>query len=80
VAFGLAPEWLAERTDVVAPPASGFSPGVEGLQVGVVKKLDQDPEGEHKIQVALPVLQAETEGVWARQIFTPPKGYELFCS
>lgn len=66
VEFGLAPEWLAERTDIVAPPASGFLPGVEGLQVGVVKKLDQDPEGEHKIQVAVPVLQAETEGVWAR--------------
>ena len=66
VEFGLAPEWFAERTDIVAPPASGFLPGVEGLQVGVVKKLDQDPAGEHKIQVAVPVLQAETEGVWAR--------------
>lgn len=64
--FGLAPEWFAEKRDLVAPPASGFTPGIEGLQIGVVKKLDADPEGQHKIQVSVPVLQAETDGVWAR--------------
>lgn len=64
--FGLDPAWFIERTDIVAPPASGFLPGVEGLQIGVVKKLDEDPEGESKIQVSVPVLQAEQEGVWAR--------------
>ena len=36
------------------------------MQIGVVKKLDEDPEGEHKIQVAVPVLNVEKEGVWAR--------------
>lgn len=64
--FGLSPEWFAERRDLTAPPASGFLPGIEGLHVGVVKKLDADPEGEQKVQVTVPVLQAETEGVWAR--------------
>lgn len=66
VDFGLAPGWFIERTDVVAPPASGFLPGVEGLQIGIVKKLDEDPEGEYKIQVAVPVLHTEKEGIWAR--------------
>ena len=66
VEFGFAPDWFTERTDIVAPPAAGFLPGVEGLQIGVVKKLDEDPEGEYKIQVAVPVLHAEKEGVWAR--------------
>ncbi len=66
VEFGLAPNWFIEKTDIVAPPAAGFLPGVEGLQIGVVKKLDEDPEGEFKIQVAVPVLNAEKEGVWAR--------------
>jgi uncharacterized protein involved in type VI secretion and phage assembly len=51
---------------VVAPPASGLLPGIEGLHIGVVKKLDEDPEGQNKVQVSVPVLQAETEGVWAR--------------
>jgi uncharacterized protein involved in type VI secretion and phage assembly len=66
VEFGLAPEWLADKRDLTAPPAAGLLPGVDGLQIGVVKKLDADPEGENRIQVSVPVLQAETEGVWAR--------------
>ena len=66
VEFGLSDAWFSEQKDIAAPPASGFLPGVEGLQIGVVKKLDEDPEGEQKIQVSVPVMQAETEGVWAR--------------
>lgn len=64
--FGLSPEWFAEQRNLVAPPASGFLPGVEGLQIGVVKKLDEDPEGEQKVQVSVPVLEADVDGVWAR--------------
>lgn len=64
--FGMSPEWFAERRDLVSPPAAGLLPGVEGLQIGVVKKLDEDPDGEYKIQVSVPVMQAETDGVWAR--------------
>lgn len=66
VTFGMSPDWFAERRDLDAPKASGLLPGVGGLQIGVVKKLDADPEGEQKIQVSVPVLQAETDGVWAR--------------
>ena len=66
VEFGMSPKWFAENRDLVAPPASGLLPGVEGLQVGTVKQLDQDPEGQYKIQVSVPVLEADTEGVWAR--------------
>lgn len=64
--FGLSPEWFVERPDVLAPPGAGLLPGVHGLQVGIVMKLDGDPAGEQRIQVKLPVLQAATEGVWAR--------------
>jgi Rhs element Vgr protein len=66
VEFGLPPDWFADRRDLVAPPASGLVPGVEGLQIGVVKKLDQDPDASYRIQVSVPLLAAETEGVWAR--------------
>jgi len=64
--FGLKPEWQTERDDVVAPRGAGLLPGVGGLQIGVVMKLDGDPEGEQRIQVQVPVMQAETQGVWAR--------------
>ncbi|UXH79422.1 type VI secretion system tip protein VgrG [Roseateles amylovorans] len=66
VDFGLAPDWFTDRPDVSATPAAGLLPGVHGLQVGVVMKLDADPAGEHRVQVKVPVLRAETEGVWAR--------------
>lgn len=66
VDFGMSPEWFAERRDLVTPPASGLLPGVEGLHIGVVKKLDADPASLNRIQVSVPVLQADTEGVWAR--------------
>jgi Rhs element Vgr protein len=64
--FGLSPHWLTEQTDVMAPAAAGLMPGVAGLRVGEVMKLDADPQGECRVQVRVPVMQAETEGVWAR--------------
>lgn len=64
--FGMAPEWFTEERGGEDAPASGLLPGVAGLQIGVVKKLDADPQGQYKIQVAISVLQAATEGVWAR--------------
>ncbi|MCP4983822.1 MAG: type VI secretion system tip protein VgrG [Gammaproteobacteria bacterium] len=66
VEFGMSPNWFAEQPDLVIPPASGLLPGVEGLHIGVVMKLDEDPNGQHRVQVQVPMLQAETEGVWAR--------------
>ena len=77
--FGLDPRWLIERDDVLAPIAGGLLPGVSGLQVGVVMKLDGDPEGEQKIQVKVPVLQAATAGVWARLMqFHGSNGFGAF--
>lgn len=64
--FGIAAEWQVERADVVTAPAGGLLPGVGGLQTGVVLKLDGDPAGENRILVGLPMLQATSEGVWAR--------------
>jgi uncharacterized protein involved in type VI secretion and phage assembly len=29
-------------------------------------KLDEDPDGQSRVQVSVPILQAQTEGVWAR--------------
>ena len=64
--FGMSPNWFVEENEVMAPTASGLLPGVDGLQIGVVQKLDEDPDGQNKVQVSVPVLQADTEGVWAR--------------
>jgi Rhs element Vgr protein len=66
VEFGMDTHWNVERSDVMAPANGGLLPGIGGLQIGVVMKLDGDPEGQQRIQVQVPVLQAQTQGVWAR--------------
>lgn len=79
VVFGLSSQWFTEQTRVDAPIASGLTPGVTGLQIGVVKKIDEDPDSQYKIQVTVPIMQAETEGVWARLAsFYSSSGYGAF--
>ncbi|MGM3174586.1 type VI secretion system tip protein VgrG [Dickeya lacustris] len=66
LSFGMPALWSAEHRDLAAPPASGLLPAVEGLQIGIVKQLDGDPAKQHRIQVSVPVMQAEHDGIWAR--------------
>ena len=64
--FGLSPEWFAVEVAVNTPKASGMLPAVNGLQIGVVTQLENDPDGEDRIQVRLPIINAEAQGMWAR--------------
>jgi Rhs element Vgr protein len=66
VEFGMPPYWFTEDHQLNAPEAAGLTAGVAGLHVGVVMKLDADPEGQYKIQVSVPLMKAQTVGVWAR--------------
>jgi Rhs element Vgr protein len=76
--FGV-PDGSAARPEPAAPILGGLS-GVQGLQVGVVVKLDGDPAGEQRIQVSAPVLNAETPEVWARLIQPfASQGFGAFC-
>jgi len=64
--FGLDSNWFSEQHVLQAPLAAGLTAGVQGLHIGVVMKLDSDPDGQYKIQVSIPVMKAETDGIWAR--------------
>lgn len=66
VEFGMPAYWFTEDHQVHAPEAAGLTAGISGLHIGIVKKLDADPEGQYKLQVSLPLMKAETDGVWAR--------------
>jgi Rhs element Vgr protein len=67
VGFGLESAWFTEtRSDIVAPAASGLAPGVAGLHIGKVKQIDQDPDGQTRVLVDVPVIGMEGEGIWAR--------------
>jgi Rhs element Vgr protein len=67
VEFGLSPKTFIKEHDVNDWPASGIIPAVSGLQVGVVTTLEQDPLSEDRVQVKIPMTDASSDGVWARQ-------------
>lgn len=66
VQFGLNPEPVAEMYNLRPLPAGGLLAGVSGLQIGVVTKLESDPDGEDRIQVRLPLVSTQDDGTWAR--------------
>ena len=57
-----------ERTtadDISAPPAGGLLARVAGLQIGVVAS-NEDPDGEHRVRIRLPMVSNTDDGIWAR--------------
>lgn len=66
VQFGLSPELFAETYNLRPLPAAGLLPAVSGLQIGVVTVLENDPDGEDRIKVRLPLVNPSEEGIWAR--------------
>ncbi len=64
--FGLNPEWFSETYDVNARPASGLLPAIGGLQIGIVSQLQDDPDGEDRILVQIPIIDNQEQGIWCR--------------
>ena len=66
VQLGLNPELFAETYNLRPLPAGGLLPAVSGLQIGIVTALENDPDGEDRIQVRLPLISPVEDGIWAR--------------
>lgn len=64
--FGLNPEWFSETFEINAQPASGLLPAIAGLQIGIVSQLEEDPDGEERILVQIPIINNEEQGIWCR--------------
>lgn len=65
IQFGSMEKWFAEEQPVSAPKAAALLPAVSGLQIGVVVS-NEDPDGEHRVRVRMPLVSAEEDGTWAR--------------
>jgi len=59
------PEWFAARTSD-AHGSGRLVPPISGLHTGVVAQLKDDPAGEHRILVKIPMVNLSGNGVWAR--------------
>ena len=66
VQFGLNPQLFSDTYNLRPLPAGGLLPAVNGLQIGVVTALENDPDGEDRIRVRLPLVSKSEEGAWAR--------------
>jgi Rhs element Vgr protein len=67
IEIGLSPNWFAATASgIAAPGASGQLPPIANLQTGIVVQIADDPDGEFRVLVTLPLLQAGSAGVWAR--------------
>ncbi|WP_165041455.1 type VI secretion system tip protein VgrG [Dysgonomonas sp. ZJ709] len=64
--IGISPVNITEESNVVSPLVSGLMPGINGLHIGKVTKLDEDPTTENKIQIEFPLLNGEKNTIWAR--------------
>ena len=65
VELGLNHSWFTEtQANIESPLASGVLPGISGLQNGVVKQIQADPDNEFRVLVTVPMLNNTT--VWAR--------------
>jgi phage protein D len=59
--FGLKDDWFKKESFLdlnVLPPISG-------LHVGIVKKIDGDPDKKGRIQVMIPAIKNSGNGIWA---------------
>ncbi len=67
--IGLSAKFLTETyEDVQAKPSAALLPAINGLHVAKVTAIHEDPLGESRIKVKLPLISEEEEGTWARII------------
>jgi Rhs element Vgr protein len=67
IKIGLDPEPFAAATPRISPPAAaGQLAGISQLQVGIVDKPAEDPDGQMRLPIRLPLAAAQSEPLWAR--------------
>lgn len=67
IQFGLDPCGYAFlHHDMNDQLSSGLAGAVHGLQIGKVVQLQNDPDGEDRILVKIPVIDNDAQGIWSR--------------
>ena len=67
IEIGLSQQWLISHSDkIMAKPSSSLLPGINGLQIGIVTVIHNDPDNADRICVRLPLVSTSEQGIWAR--------------
>lgn len=66
IQFGMSPEWFNKLDkEITEIPASGLIPFINGLHIGIVSQLGDDPDSEYRVKVKIPLISSD-DGIWAR--------------
>jgi len=67
IQFGLDPNRYAfAHNDMTDAASGGLVGGIRGLQIGIVVQLQDDPDGQDRILVRIPVIDTDAQGIWTR--------------
>lgn len=67
IQFGLDPRRYAFiHNDMNDASSAGLVGCISGLQIGKVVQLQNDPDGENRILVRVPVIDSNAQGIWTR--------------
>lgn len=67
IQFGLDPKRYGEKhSDLNDLQGAGLVSAINGLQIGKVVQLQNDPDGEDRILVRVPVIDPNAQGIWMR--------------
>jgi Rhs element Vgr protein len=68
IQFGLDPRRYAElhNDDMNDRQSAGLVGSIHGLQIGKTVQLQNDPDGQDRIFVRLPVINKKAQGIWTR--------------
>ena len=48
--------------------AAGLLPAASGMQIGIVKKIHEDPLKQYRVQVQLAAMESDSGPIWARWV------------
>jgi len=67
IQFGLDPSrYVFEHNDLNDAPSAGLAGAMHGLHTGKVVQLQNDPDGEDRILVKIPLIDNNAQGIWSR--------------
>jgi Rhs element Vgr protein len=66
VNFGMENNRICESSGFSYPAAMGQVPGIQGLQLATVKKIEEDPNHLYRIQLEIPSGSGKPNTTWAR--------------
>jgi Rhs element Vgr protein len=67
IQFGMDPaRYVFSYNDINDAPTGGLVGAVNGLQIGIVAQLQDDPDGEDRVKVRIPVINNNEDGIWMR--------------